>query len=67
MFLLDLLENKINQINSLMTKSIICLASNKTVQKIDETNLLNFYLSSVTMNNFKYEPTSKLKKRSGNI
>ena len=34
----------------------------KTSQKIKEDNLLNFYLSSVTINNFKYEPTKKTKK-----
>ena len=34
----------------------------KTTNKIREDNLLNFYLSSITINNFKYEPTKKTKK-----
>ena len=33
----------------------------KTNNKINEKNLLNFYLSSVTNPNFKYEPTPKTK------
>jgi hypothetical protein len=33
----------------------------KTENKINEKNLLNFYLSSVTNPNFKYEPTVKTK------
>ena len=33
----------------------------KTDNKINEKNLLNFYLSSITNSNFKYEPTSKTK------
>ncbi len=33
----------------------------KTDNKINEKNLLNFYLSSITIPNFKYEPTSKTK------
>ena len=36
--------------------------NNKTSSKIAENNLLNFYLSSVTTKNFKYEPTKKTKK-----
>ena len=36
--------------------------NNKTSSKIGENNLLNFYLSSVTTKNFKYEPTKKTKK-----
>ena len=36
--------------------------SEKTTQKINEKNLLNFYLSSVTINNFNYEPSKKTKK-----
>ena len=36
--------------------------SEKTSKKINEKNLLNFYLSSVTIENFKYEPTDKTKK-----
>ena len=61
--LLDLLREQ-NQSDKFFDDKINYLLgiSNKTVQKIDETNLLNFYLSSVTMNNFKYEPTNKTKK-----
>ena len=33
----------------------------KTDDKISEKNLLNFYLSSITNSNFKYEPTPKTK------
>ena len=33
----------------------------KTSGKINEKNLLNFYLSSITTENFKFEPTSKTK------
>jgi len=33
----------------------------KTDKKINEKNLLNFYLSSITNSNFKYEPTPKTK------
>ncbi len=33
----------------------------KTDNNINEKNLLNFYLSSITIKNFKYEPTSKTK------
>ena len=35
--------------------------SEKTVNKVNEKNLLNFYLSSVTIVDFKYEPTNKTK------
>ena len=35
--------------------------SEKTDNKISEKNLLNFYLSSITNSNFKYEPTPKTK------
>ena len=35
--------------------------TDKTSDKINEKNLLNFYLSSVTIANFKYEPTTKTK------
>tara|TARA_X000001036_G_C20671964_1_gene802795 strand:- start:225 stop:1967 length:1743 start_codon:yes stop_codon:yes gene_type:complete len=34
----------------------------KTNEKIDDTNLLNFYLSSITIKDFKYQPTKKTKK-----
>ena len=33
----------------------------KTSTKINESNLLNFYLSSITIKDFKYQPTSKTK------
>ncbi len=36
--------------------------TNKTSNKIKENNLLNFYLSSVTIEDFKFEPTAKTKK-----
>ena len=35
--------------------------TDKTGNKIDEKNLLNFYLSSITIKQFKYEPTKKTK------
>ena len=35
--------------------------SEKTNNKINEQNLLNFYLSSITITDFKYEPTNKTK------
>ena len=35
--------------------------TDKTSDKINEKNLLNFYLSSITINGFKYEPTKKTK------
>ena len=35
--------------------------TDKTTNKINEQNLLNFYLSSVTIADFKYEPTKKTK------
>tara|TARA_B100000963_G_scaffold88446_1_gene75979 strand:- start:6595 stop:8334 length:1740 start_codon:yes stop_codon:yes gene_type:complete len=36
--------------------------SQKTSDKVNDKNLLNFYLSSVTIKNFKYEPSKKTKK-----
>ncbi len=36
--------------------------SEKTSTKINEKNLLNFYLSSITVKNFEYEPTKNTKK-----
>ena len=36
--------------------------SDKTTNKINEKNLLNFYLSSVTIKDFNYKPTVKTKK-----
>ena len=35
--------------------------TDKTNNKINEKNLLNFYLSSITIADFKYEPTNKTK------
>ncbi len=35
--------------------------SDKTSNKVNEKNLLNFYLSSVTIPSFKFEPTNKTK------
>ena len=35
--------------------------TDKTSSKINEESLLNFYLSSKTISNFKYEPTKKTK------
>ena len=35
--------------------------TDKTNKKINEKNLLNFYLSTITINDFKYEPTNKTK------
>ncbi len=35
--------------------------TDKTSKKINEKNLLNFYLSSITIADFKYEPTKKTK------
>ena len=35
--------------------------------KINEKNLLNFYLSSITIKDFKYEPTKKTKTRNMGI
>ena len=35
--------------------------TNKTSDKTNEKNLLNFYLSSITITNFKYEPKKKTK------
>ena len=36
--------------------------SEKTSEKINEKNLLNFYLSSITIKDFKYTPNNKTKK-----
>ena len=38
------------------------LYSDKTSDKINEKNLLNFYLSSVTIKDFNYTPSKKTKK-----
>ena len=45
-----------------MIKLIFLLGvTEKTSNKINEKNLLNFYLSSITIKDFKYEPTKKTK------
>ena len=36
--------------------------SEKTSNKINDKNLLNFYLSSITIKDFKYEPSDKTRK-----
>ena len=61
--LLDLLREQ-NQSDKFFDDKINFLLgiSDKTVEKINEENLLNFYLSSVTIKDFKYEPTKKTKK-----
>ena len=61
--LLDLLREQ-NQSSKFYDDKINFLlgVTNKTSKKINEKNLLNFYLSSITINNFKYEPTEKTKK-----
>ena len=41
--------------------------SNKIDPKIDDSNLLNFYLSSIAIPDFKYEPNKKTNKKYGNI
>ena len=41
--------------------------TDKTSDKINEKNLLNFYLSSITIINFKYEPKKILNLKFGNI
>ena len=46
----------------MMIKLIFFLGvTDKTSNKINEKNLLNFYLSSITIKDFKYEPTKKTK------
>ena len=49
----DFFDDKINYLIGI---------SDKTTQKINERNLLNFYLSSVTIDNFKFEPDKNTKK-----
>ena len=60
--LLDLLREQ-KQSNKFYDDKINFLlgVSDKTSNKINEKNLLNFYLSSITINDFKYEPTKKTK------
>ena len=58
--LLDLLREQ-NQSSKFYDDKINFLlgVTEKTSDKINEKNLLNFYLSSITINNFKYQPTTK--------
>ena len=60
--LLDLLREQ-NQSSKFYDDKINYLlgVSEKTINKINENNLLNFYLSSITISNFNYQPTSKTK------
>ena len=60
--LLDLLREQ-KQSNKFYDDKINFLlgVTDKTSNKINETNLLNFYLSSVTIADFKYEPSTKTK------
>ena len=60
--LLDLLREQ-NQSSKFYDDKINFLLglSDKTNEKINEKNLLNFYLSSITIADFKYEPTIKTK------
>ena len=60
--LLDLLREQ-NQSSKFYDDKINYLlgVTEKTTNKVNEKNLLNFYLSSITSNNFNYEPTVKTK------
>ncbi len=60
--LLDILREQ-NQSDSFFDDKINYLlgVTSKTTKKIKEDNLLNFYLSSVTIPNFKYEPKKNTK------
>ena len=61
--LLDLLREQ-NQSDKFFDDKINFLLkiSDKTTNKINEKNLLNFYLSSVTIKDFKYKPSKKTNK-----
>ena len=60
--LLDLLREQ-NQSSKFYDDKINFLlgVTDKTINKTNETNLLNFYLSSITIPDFKYKPTKKTK------
>ena len=61
--LLDLLREQKQSDNFFDDKiNFILGITQKTSNKINDDNLLNFYLSSITIKNFKYEPTKKTKK-----
>ena len=66
--MLDLLREQ-NQSNKYYDDKINFLlgVTDKTSNKINEKNLLNFYLSSVTIKDFKYEPSKKPSQKFGNI
>ena len=61
--LLDLLREQ-NQSDKFFDDKINFLLkiSDKTTNKINEKNLLNFYLSSVTINDFNYKPSKQTNK-----
>ena len=61
--LLDLLREQ-KQSDSFFDNKINYLLgiSEKTSNKINDKNLLNFYLSSITIKDFKYEPSDKTRK-----
>ena len=61
--LLDLLREQ-NQSDKFFDNKINYLLgiSDKTSNKINDKNLLNFYLSSITIKDFNYEPSKKTKK-----
>ena len=60
--LLDLLREQKQSSNFYDDKINFLLGvTDKTKSKINEKNLLNFYLSSITIADFKYEPTKKTK------
>ena len=60
--LLDLLREQKQSSNFYDDKINFLLGvTDKTSKKINEQNLLNFYLSSITIPDFKYEPTKKTK------
>ena len=60
--LLDLLREQKQSSNFYDDKINFLLGvTEKTNNKINEQNLLNFYLSSITITDFKYEPTNKTK------
>ena len=61
--LLDLLREQ-KQSNKFYDDKINFLlgVTDKTSNKVNEKNLLNFYLSSITIKNFEYEPSPKTKK-----
>ena len=61
--LFDILKEQGNSDNFFDDKINYLLGiTKKNNGKIYDNNLLNFYLSSVTVKNFKYEPTKKTKK-----